>query len=73
MEKLAQIINKIRANKGNAEPVALTPQTRLREDLAFDSFDLAELTVHVEDAFGKDIFEDGVVDTIADVCKRLGI
>ena len=43
----------------------------LRKDLGFDSFDLAELTVLVEDEFGIDIFADGLVDTIQEVEAKL--
>lgn len=73
MEKLAQIVNEIRKNKGLSSDIALEKSMRLREDLGFDSFDLAELTVHVEENFGVDVFESGVVDTIGEVCEKLKI
>lgn len=73
MEKLAQIVNEIRRNKGLSSNIALEKGMRLREDLGFDSFDLAELTVHVEEDFGIDVFESGVVDTIGEVCEKLKI
>ncbi len=71
MEKLSQIIWNIRKNKGISEDIELTRATRLREDLSFDSFDLAELTVNVEDVFGVDIFESGIVETLGDICDKL--
>ncbi|MCC5788969.1 MAG: acyl carrier protein [Opitutales bacterium] len=43
----------------------------LREDLGLDSFDLAELTVHLEDRTGIDIFQEGVVKTMGEVRQRL--
>ena len=49
----------------------LTAETRLREDLAFTSFDLAELTVKIEDEFDVDIFEDGLVNTIGEIYAKL--
>ena len=49
----------------------LTAETRLREDLAFTSFDLAELTVKIEDEFDIDIFEDGLVNTIGEIYAKL--
>jgi|GEM_PF-330623 len=59
-EKLLIIINSIKNNKFE-EPVSeIKPEQKLREDLNFDSFDLAELTVKIEEEFGVDIFEDGL-------------
>ncbi len=71
MEKLARIIGDILANKGAEAYGRLSPSTDLRVDLGFDSFDMAELTVHVEDAFGVDIFEDGIVRTVGEICGKI--
>ena len=46
-------------------------ETRLREDLSLTSFDLAELTVKIEDEFDIDIFEDGLVSTIGEIYAKL--
>lgn len=43
----------------------------LRDDLGFTSFDLAELTVRIEDEFDIDIFEDGIVSTVGDILNKL--
>lgn len=40
-------------------------------DLGLDSLALAELTVKIEDEFGVDVFEDGIVDTISEVEDKL--
>lgn len=70
-QKILEIINEIRATK-NFDPIAeLKPETRLREDLALTSFDLAELTVKIEDEFDIDIFEDGLVSTIGEIYAKL--
>ena len=56
----------------NLNPIKeLDNKVDLRNNLAFDSFDLAELTVRVESEFGIDIFEDGIVSTIGDVLKKI--
>lgn len=69
--KILGIINEIRAAK-SLEPVAeLKEETRLREDLSLTSFDLAELTVKIEDEFDIDIFEDGLVSTIGEIYAKL--
>lgn len=69
--KILEIINGIRSAK-NLEPVSeLKKETHLREDLGFTSFDLAELTVKIEDEFDIDIFEDGLVSTIGEIYAKL--
>lgn len=70
-DKVLNIINEIRAVK-SLEPIAeLKEETRLREDLGLTSFDLAELTVKIEDEFDIDIFEDGLVNTIGEIYVKL--
>ncbi|MGI6794791.1 phosphopantetheine-binding protein, partial [Bacteroides sp. KG68] len=46
-------------------------EDNLRDDLGLTSFDLAELTVKLEDEFDIDIFEDGLVNTIGEIYKKL--
>lgn len=69
--KVLEIVNHIRVSK-NLEPLTeLIDSNRLREDIGFTSFDLAELTVRIEDEFDIDIFEDGLITTIGEVYARL--
>lgn len=71
MEKILEIINKIRSNK-QLEPIAtITESAHLRDDLGLDSFDLAELTVCVEEEFGVDVFEEGLVNTIGEIVQKI--
>lgn len=70
-EKVLEIINEIRAAKELPLVESLSSETRLREDLGLTSFDLAELTVKIEDAFDIDIFEDGLVNTIGEIMAKL--
>lgn len=69
--KVLEIINEIRAAKGLAPIESVNNETKLREDLALTSFDLAELTVKIEDEFDIDIFEDGLVSTIGEIYAKL--
>lgn len=70
-KKVLEIINEIRVAK-SLEPVTeLKEENRLREDLGLTSFDLAELTVKIEDEFDIDIFEDGLVNTIGEIFAKL--
>lgn len=70
-EKILEIINKIRAAK-NMEPVAeLKATDKLRDNLGLTSFDLAELTVNIEEEYDIDIFEDGLVNTVGEIYAKL--
>lgn len=69
--KVLEIINDIRASKSMAPVEILNETDNLRNDLGLTSFDLAELTVRIEDEFDIDIFEDGLVNTIAEVYAKL--
>jgi acyl carrier protein len=70
---LLTVVNQVLANKGRPEIATLPPQTRLREELGFDSLDMAELTVRLEEAFGVDIFAAGVVRTAGEIEARLPV
>lgn len=69
-EKLLDIINDT-VEKTDWEIDQLDPELSLTRDLGMDSLTLAELTVKIEDEFGVDIFEDGIVDTISDVKSKI--
>lgn len=71
MEKLKEIINIVRDNKGLGKIDTLKLEDNLMSDLGLDSLDLAELTVRCEQAFGIDIFDDGIVTTIKEVMDKL--
>ncbi len=73
MEKLEKIIKLMLDNKGSVIKLNLEDKTDLRNDLGFDSLDLAELTVRIEKEFGIDVFTDGIVTTIGEIRAKLGI
>lgn len=70
-EKVLEIINQIRVSKDLATVLTLKASDDLRNDLDLTSFDLAELTVRIEDEFDIDIFEDGLVNTVGEVLAKL--
>ena len=70
-EKVLEIINQIRASKDLTTVLTLKASDDLHNDLGLTSFDLAELTVRIEDEFDIDIFEDGLVNTIGEVLAKL--
>jgi len=69
--KLIEIINSILNRKGHLVITELEMGKSLRTDFGFDSLDLAELTVKIEDQFDCDIFEDGLVDLIQEVYGKI--
>ena len=69
--KVLEIINGIRSAIGLSTLAALMPDADLRHDLELTSFDLAELTVKLEDEYDIDIFEDGLVNTVGEVLEKL--
>lgn len=70
-QKILEIINYIRAGKGLTPLTIIKPNDSLREDIEFTSFDLAELTVRIEDEFDIDIFENGLVHSVGEIFERL--
>lgn len=71
IENLQKIIKSIKERKVEQFAGEITAATSLRDDLHFDSFDLAELTVRIEAEFGVDVFEDGIVYTVGEILKKL--
>ena len=69
---LLEKINQVLVESGREPVSALRDDMHLRKDLGLDSLELAVLTVKIEAATGIDIFENGLVDTVGEVAKRLG-
>lgn len=69
--KVLEIVNSIRESKGLSKINELNLFDKLRDDLELTSFDLAELTVKIEDEFDIDIFEDGLVSTVGEIFEKL--
>lgn len=70
-EFLLNVVNSIRENKELDKLASILESDRLREDYGFTSFDLAELTVKIEDEYDIDIFEDGLVNTVGEILEKL--
>ena len=69
--KLLKIFNLILEKKELPKVDNLKPEMSLRDDFEFDSLDLAELTVRIEDTFGVDIFAKGIVTTVKEIMDQL--
>lgn len=71
--ELLVIVNEVLRNRQKKQLDELSLVLRLREDIGFDSLDLAELTVRIEFRFNIDVFEDGLVDTIGEIVNKLDV
>lgn len=71
MSELYIILNEVRTNKGQSSIPSITRELRLREDIGFESLDLAELTVRIEERFGVDVFSDGLVHTVGEIEEKI--
>lgn len=70
-DRVLQLVNRVRAGKGLPSLDFIEPHADLRRDLGMDSLDLAELTVRIEEKFGVDVFEAGIVYRWGDIVSRL--
>lgn len=70
---LLALVNEVRQNKQLPPLTHVAASDRLREDLGFESLDLAELTVRIEERFGVDVFADGLVNTVGEIAAKLGV
>ncbi len=71
MNELLEIINIVLANRGKKTIERLQPDMNLRNDIGFDSLDLAELTVRIEVKYDIDIFANGLVSTVGEITEKL--
>ena len=71
MKNLLEIINRVLDSNEMNTIDKIDSNMNLKNDMGFDSFMLAELTVEIEEETGIDIFADGVVNTIGDITKKL--
>lgn len=71
MNNLLEIINRVLDSNDMDIVESINDSMNLKNDLGFDSFMLAELTVEIEEETGIDIFADSIVNTIGDITKKL--
>jgi acyl carrier protein len=69
--ELLEILNKVLENNGYSKVLEITDDMNLKNDIGYDSFMLAELTVEIEEVYNIDIFKDSLVFTIGDIKKKL--
>ena len=71
VEEVLIIINTVLQNRSKTAIKTLNTSMHLRNDIGFDSLDLAELTVRIEAEFDIDIFEDGLVNTVGEILEKI--
>jgi acyl carrier protein len=69
--ELLEIINKVLESNGYPMVTDLHDDMNLKNDVGFDSFMLAELTVEIEELYNVDIFKDNFVFTVGDIKNKL--
>ncbi len=70
-DKIIEIMNTVLENRTKEKIESINPEMHLRNDIGFDSLDLAELTVRIEAEYDIDIFEDGIVNTVGEILEKL--
>jgi len=67
---IKMIIDK-KNNSSLNQKIEFNADADIRDNYGLDSLDLAELTVVIEDRYGIDIFETGIVSTINEISEKL--
>ena len=72
-DRVVQIIQDVAFENGNErlKDIDITDDMNLMSGLGLDSFMLAQITVHIENEFGVDIFESGIVNNVSEIQKKL--
>lgn len=70
-QRLLELFNIVLQNRGKETKKKIYLKSNLRDDIGFDSLDLAELTVRIEAEYDVDIFENGIVSTVGEIMDRL--
>ena len=68
LEKLKAILGKVLPE---VDMSAVTEETKLMEDLGFDSLAMMMMAMELEDAFGFKFTEFVAFETVGDVCRYL--
>ena len=65
--RINNILTEVMNERGIEINLEISEGSHLRDDLGLDSLGLALLTVHIENEFGVDVFEDGIVSTVGEI------
>ena len=68
LEQLKEVLGRVLTDMDMSE---ITEETRLRDDLGFDSLSTLMLSMEIEDAFNFRFTEFVKFETVGDVCKYI--
>lgn len=71
IDRLSKIINTVQENSDIDVVEVVKPEMHLRDDLNFDSLNLAELAVRIEEEFGIDVFQHRIVNTVEQIIETI--
>lgn len=72
-KSLEEIISELLESNGKTAPTVYLNENDLVNDLGFDSLELAELTVVIEEEYGIDIFEHKIIRTVGEIKSILNV
>jgi acyl carrier protein len=70
-KNLFEIITQLQSENGIQVSEVINDTDDLINDLGFDSINLAELTVIIEEEYGVDIFEKGIIRKIYEIKEQI--
>jgi acyl carrier protein len=70
IHEISKIIEEILIDNGESLSSKITEHTSF-QDIGLTSFDLATLTVEIEDKFDVDIFEEGIISSVGEIIKLI--
>lgn len=70
-DEILEIFNEVFENNDLGRAEALRKEDKLRDDLGLDSLAIGELTIKIEEAFGVNIFEDEILETVGEVIEKI--
>ncbi len=69
-EDITSLVNQVLEESGRSRRNEFSPRERFRQDLDFDSLDLAVFAVKLEAIAGIDVFELGLLENLEQVLDR---
>ena len=70
-KSLNVLISEVQSEAGRTPRSSISASTQLRDDLGFDSLELALLCVKIEAQFGVDVFACGIINTVGEIREQI--
>ncbi len=69
--RIKQFLQEILADKGESLDISKIENNTKFQEIGLTSFDLAVLTVKIEDEFGIDVFENGIINSFGEIVDMI--